>query len=74
MVSIIIFVTYVVEIFLVVFEYMYLSLTKAYCVLISFLRVPGATVDASKLIERKAREKMAFRQKIRELLAAGETY
>ena len=34
-------------------------------------RVPGTTADASRMVEKKAKEKMEYRQKIRELLAAG---
>ena len=34
-------------------------------------RVPGTTGDACRMVEKKAKEKMVYRQKIRELLVAG---
>ena len=34
-------------------------------------RVPGTTGDASRMVEKKAKEKMEYRQQIRELLVAG---
>ena len=34
-------------------------------------RVPGTTGDACRMVEKKAKEKMEYRQKIRELLVAG---